>query len=196
MSITEFLTDFLEPLLKKLSFEKKEIILLGDYNINLLNFDKDKSTSEFLESMLSHSFLPRIIKPTRITPRSQTLIDNIFYNELQNNILGGNIITDISDHLTQFMAVPKLFISEKKSNEPIYKRNYKKLNPKNFEKDFLRIDWPTLLAVKDIDAAYDIFLKEAIKLIDKHIPLEKVSKRKLKEKKQPWISNNMIKNIS
>ena len=47
--------------------------------------------------MLSFSFLPRIIKPTHITPRSQTLIDNIFYTELDKNILADNITTDISD---------------------------------------------------------------------------------------------------
>ena len=96
MSITELVSDFLEPLLTKISFEKKEVVLLGDYNINLLNCDSDKYTCEFLELMLSFSFLPRIVKPTRITSRSQTLIDNIFLN-------------DISDHLTQFVAIPDIW---------------------------------------------------------------------------------------
>ena len=62
--------------------------------------------SDFLEMMLSFPFLPRIVKPTRITPSSQTLIDNIFYNEIRSNIIAGNITTDISDHLTQFVAIP------------------------------------------------------------------------------------------
>ena len=52
MSITEFVSDFLEPLLTKISFEKKEVIILGDYNIDLLNCDSDKYTCEFLELML------------------------------------------------------------------------------------------------------------------------------------------------
>ena len=55
MSVSEFNTDYLTPLLNKISFEKKEVILLGDYNINLLNCDNDKNTSEFLELMLSFS---------------------------------------------------------------------------------------------------------------------------------------------
>ena len=37
MSITEFISDFLEPLLTKMSFEKKEVVLFGDYSIKLLN---------------------------------------------------------------------------------------------------------------------------------------------------------------
>ena len=46
------------------------------------------------------------MNPTRTTPRSQTLIDNIFYNEVQPKIIVVNIATDISDHLTQFIAIP------------------------------------------------------------------------------------------
>ena len=86
MPITEFISDFLEALLTKISLEKKEVILLGDYNINLLNYESDKNTSKFLELMLSFSLIPRIMNPTRITPRSQTLIDNIFYSEAQPKI--------------------------------------------------------------------------------------------------------------
>ena len=76
MHITEFISDFLELLLTKVSLEKKEFTLLGDY----------KNTSEFLELILSFSLVPRIMNRTRITPRSQTLIDNIFYSEVQPKI--------------------------------------------------------------------------------------------------------------
>ena len=66
-STPEFISDFLEPLLTKISLEKKEVILLGDFNINLLR-ESDKNTSKFLELMLSFSLMPRIMNPTRITP--------------------------------------------------------------------------------------------------------------------------------
>ena len=120
MSASEFNVDYLTPLLNKISFEKKEAILLGDYNINLLNCDNDKNTSEFLELMLSFSLLTRIIKPTRITPRSQTLIDNIFFNGLQANIVTGNIVTDISDHFAQFISISHKGIIDIKTAIQIY----------------------------------------------------------------------------
>ena len=82
MPITEFISDSLKPLLTKISLQKKEVILLGDYHINLLNCESDNNTCDFLELMLSLSLMPRIMNPTRITPRSQTLIDNMFYNEV------------------------------------------------------------------------------------------------------------------
>ena len=40
--VKEFLNDCLQPLLIKLSFEKKEVILMRDFNINLLNCNTDK----------------------------------------------------------------------------------------------------------------------------------------------------------
>ena len=182
MSITELISDFLEPLLAKMSFEKKVVVLLGDYNINLLNCDTDKNTCDFLELILSFSFLPRIIKPTRITSRSQTLIDNIFINELHSNIVAGNITTDVSDHLTQFVAIPGDWHTEI-SCQDIYRRNYKNLNSDKFKEDFNKINW-TKFSDKNVDDAFDSFLDETEKVINKQIPLEKVSQRKLKEQIQ------------
>ena len=196
MSITEFISDFFEPLLTKMSFEKKEVMLLGDYNINLLNCDSDKNTSEFLELLLSFSFLPRIMKPTRITSRSQTLIDNIFYNELHSNIVADNITTDISHHLTQFVAIPGDWLTEIK-NQEIYRRNYKTLNSDKFKKDFNKINCTNIFADKNVDDTYDSFLEETEKILNKHIPLEKVSNRQLKEQiRKPWINNDLMKRIN
>ena len=39
------------PLLDKLSCEKKEIILMGDLNINILNYDSDKDTADYASSL-------------------------------------------------------------------------------------------------------------------------------------------------
>ena len=89
--------------------------------------------------MLSFSFSPRIIKPTRITSRSQTLIDNIYINELHSNIVAGNITTGISDHLTQFVAIPGDWHTEI-SSQGIYRRNYKNRNSDKFEEDFNKIN--------------------------------------------------------
>ena len=78
------------------------------------------------------------MNPTRITPRSQTLIDNIFYNEVQSKIIAGNIATDISDHLTQFIAIPGRHTEH--LNADIYRRNYKTLNHDKFNEDLNKID--------------------------------------------------------
>ena len=78
MNINEFNDDYLNELLDKLCKENKTIFLLGDFNINLLNYDIHPSTNEFLDSLSFHYFLPHILQPSRVTTNSKTLIDNIF----------------------------------------------------------------------------------------------------------------------
>ena len=45
---------------------------------------------------------PLIDKPTRITISSETLIDNIFTNELESKLTNGLLINDISDTFPVF----------------------------------------------------------------------------------------------
>ena len=54
--------------------------MLGDFNKNLLNYEQDTSTNEFLDSLSCHLFLPHILQPTRVRSNSKTLIDYIFSN--------------------------------------------------------------------------------------------------------------------
>ena len=54
-----------------------DIIITGDFNINLLHYDDHSETAEFLSMMLSFEYIPLISLPTRITSHSCTLIDNI-----------------------------------------------------------------------------------------------------------------------
>ena len=90
-TIPDFLDNHLLPLLEKLSHENKQILIMGDFNINLLNYD-DKNIANFLNTMFSYSYLPFINNtPTRVTGHSKTLIDNIFYNKPMLNITAGNI---------------------------------------------------------------------------------------------------------
>ena len=51
MNINEFNDDYLNEFLYKLSEENKSIFLLGDFNINLLNYDIHLPTKAFLDSL-------------------------------------------------------------------------------------------------------------------------------------------------
>ena len=93
------------PLLEKLSCEKKGIILMEDFNINLLNYDSDKDTTDCGDTLYASSFYPTINTPTQITATSKTLIDNVFYNDFTKKVVAGNITTSISDHLTQYLII-------------------------------------------------------------------------------------------
>ena len=54
-----------------------------------------------------------------------------------------------------------------------------------------------MLSGNNIDVAYDNFLEKVENLISKHLPLEKVFERKLKQQKiKPWISNDLLKQMN
>ena len=96
-------------------------------------------TADFLAKIYSTSLIPQIISPTRITPRSKTLIDNIFTTVANKETLSGNIITNISDHLAQFLSFP-VKKSPHKTKKEIYKRNYENFDANLFLSDLRNID--------------------------------------------------------
>ena len=102
MDVLEF-NNHLNQMLEKVSKEQKQIFLLGDFNINLLNYNIHQPTNDFLDSLASNSIIPYILQPTRLTSHSKTLIDNIFSNILSSEIISGNLTATISDHLPQFL---------------------------------------------------------------------------------------------
>ena len=99
MAIQEFMDTFLQPLLDKLSYENKNVILLGDFNFDLLHYESHIQTREFLDKICFGSLSPHITIPTRITPCSRTLIDNIFTNTVDEPSISGNLMCTVSDFL-------------------------------------------------------------------------------------------------
>ena len=89
---------------------------------NLLNYNELNETNEFSDSLASNSFILLILQPTRIASHSNNLIDNIFSNVIDPDIMSGNLTATISDHLRQFAIIPNIFgnIAGNKSN--IYER--------------------------------------------------------------------------
>ena len=74
---------------------------MGDFNVNMLQYDKNKDSQEFLDKMHSNFLLPYISSPSRVTPRSQTLIDTIS----SNKIIVRSFRTTISEYYAQFLLL-------------------------------------------------------------------------------------------
>ena len=64
MDLNDFNCNYLNQLLENISKEKKFIFLLGDFKVNLLNYNEHNQTNEFLDSLASNSFIPLILQPT------------------------------------------------------------------------------------------------------------------------------------
>lgn len=160
---------------------------MGDFNINILNSDNHLMTDSFVNNLATYFFQPHILHPTRITSHSATLIDNIFFNSLDHNTVSGNILSDVSDHLPNFLLINQ--IDTVKKDQTIYKRDYSSLNEKEFLGKFEQLDWGEVFqGINDVNQAFGTFYSTATNIIDQHIPLRKLSKRESKLRRKPWIT--------
>ena len=67
--------------------------------------DQTKCSNDFENLMSSYGFFPAISKATRIQKQSETLLDNIFINNISGYKSSGIIIQDLSDHLPIFLSM-------------------------------------------------------------------------------------------
>ena len=100
-----------------------------------------------MESLASKSFTPLVLQPTRITSHSNTLIDNIFSNVIDPDIISGNLTTIISDHLPQFAIIPNMFGNISGNKSDICEGDWPKFDQENFMLDYFSVDWEDLLKI-------------------------------------------------
>ena len=133
MDLTDFYYNYLNKLLENISKEQTFFFLLGDFNVNLLNYNEHNQTNEFLDSLASNSLIPLILQPTRITSHSNTLTDNVLSKVIDPDTILGNLISIFSDHLPQFATIPNMF-------EKCLRKNWSKFDQENFILDYVSVD--------------------------------------------------------
>ena len=195
MEPSDFNENYLKPLLFKLGKESnKPIYLNGDFNLDLIKVSSHQETSEFLNIMTSNFLLPTITLPTKINKKHDTLIDNIFTNNINPDIISGNLTIEISDHLSSFAIFPKANQNHLPKKHNFVKRDMRNFKQDNFMLDILDIDWLKTIEPEKNDAnhSFDAFYETLNKIIDKHIPLRKITKKEYKQRFKPWITNEIL----
>ena len=92
--------DELIRLLAILNKSKHEVIIAGDFNIDLLKVNTNMHAHEFFHTLIAQSFILKITLPTRFSDLRCTLIDN-FLCKLSPAILDSSaaiFTNNISDH--------------------------------------------------------------------------------------------------
>jgi exonuclease III len=189
-------TDFnniLSDTLNKIDQEKKNCIHIGDYNINLINSDTHLPSNQFININFSHSLLPTINRPTRITSSTASLIDNIFTNfHDSSNSYSGIIMTDLSDHFpvffiqfTEDLIKPETFITYRSNTDD---------NKILFKTKLQDIDWKPILDDSDTQSSYSKFHEILSKTENDSFPIKRIKagySTKLK-----WLTMGIKKSIS
>ena len=167
------LTDHLTASLTGLN--NKRVFIVGDFNIDLLNYEILSPTRDFIASVLCNHFLPCINHPTRISDCSSTIIDNIFTKIVDAQIICGNIITYISDHFPQLLILRNAKISLLQRHSLKY--DYSSFSERNFFEDFNKMNFNYINDESDTDTNYGKFLSDLTSLVSKHVPSRTITRR-------------------
>ena len=149
--------------------ERKETILLGYFNKDLLDADANREWLIFTESL---GLTQLVTEPTRATANSSTLIDHIYTNEEEHisNILVSQI--NISDHYAIFCNRRISPTIKKDSHKSITYRSFKHFNDDMFLNDLMSANWTDIEAIHDVDSMIDAWYSMFIQIVDKHAPIK------------------------
>ena len=143
--------------LEKVTSEGKLCYIMGDFNLNLLNCEGHQPTDLFVNTFYSYGFLPLITKPTRITPHTATLIDNILTNS-DLDITAGLLYSYISDHYPLFQLTASCFKNSVPLQKTFVTRDINSNSLHSFSCDLNSVDWQEVYEAQDVDSAYNSFL--------------------------------------
>ena len=111
----------------------------GDFNLNLLKFEKLPNVEAFINLMSANFYKPLITHPTRIHANScHSLIDNIFINTLEYETVSGNLVDSVSDHLPNFVFLANGKVMKGKDRNLV--RDYRSFNSEKYIADFNNLD--------------------------------------------------------
>ena len=104
--IRQFINE-LSMVLSTIERKNNDVLLAGDFNINILKLNENQICSELFDSLLAHRFLPQITVPTRFGQFSHTLIDNFCFksNNLAHKTIAGVFLKKLSDHQPYFVLI-------------------------------------------------------------------------------------------
>ena len=190
-SIPSFMK-ILEEVLDLVQKHPCELILMGDFNLNLLD-QNSASAADFLSMMLSAGTLPSVCIPTRVTEMHASLIDNIFssLDVLDNSVM----ISDISDHFPAISRYRTANRSQRKvspSNLPFFRFGVSEISL--LKSRLTDQSWDSLDSESDFNRSFDFFydsVKEGILEVCHQNPKPHTSKRIVLL--NPWMTPGLHK---
>lgn len=191
----EFLKGY-KCLIDRLKQEKnKDHVLCMDHNLDLLKHELHKNTSEFLNTNLDQNYLPTITRPTRITNKTATLIDNIIINNrLEQYQKSCILISDLSDHFPCLLTLKGI---NKTKNESTWVTR-RQINDKIIDqiKDKLTsTNWKDKMEDLGVDDAFDTFHEHLQQLLEEHAPEKSYKIPDNKIIREPWLIPGILKCI-
>ena len=112
-------------------------------------------------------------------------------------MISGNLTLAISDHLPSFLIAPRDNQNHIPRKHNLYTRKTRNFDRINFIQDYLAIEWNSVLETNDNDVNNSLqnFLTKMNELLDRYMPLRKVTKKEYKRRFKPWITDIILDKI-
>ena len=107
----------------------------------------------------------------------------------------GNLTYQLSDHLASFLITPNENQQHLPKKYNITKRDARNFNQDVFLTEIKQINWDDILQCekKDTNYSFNSFNNTIEKLLDKHMPKRKITKKEFKQKYKPWVTTGILK---
>jgi len=189
-SIEEFQNN-LDVTLQKINLRKIPAVIAGDINIDVLKYKNNNETLRYVDNLLAQNILPVSLLPTRVTEKTATIIDHIYYTpgkkiDPSQKLFTGNILCDITDHYGNYIILYNRGSKVNTEQRPSV-RLFTNKSKISFMNDLCKINWNgEVLLHEDPSEAYNNFHKLFAETYETNFPLTKVSRRGYRDKH--WIT--------
>ena len=165
--------------------ENKEMILMGDLNVNLLGTGSLVSALSLITE--EYCLTQLISEPTRLTPTSETLTDVIFTTHPDQFASSGTFPFSNSGHLLIYgERTVRIEVSQSYTKV----RCYKKCDPEAFLADLDDVPWHTMEVFTSVDDKLDCWRSLFTSVVDEHFPLRSVH---LRNHSLKWMNDRVVK---
>ena len=185
----------LKEMLDKLKSHKdlknsKDIIICGDFNIDLLKSQSHIGSGVYLDTLLEQGILPLITLPTRIFNHSASLIDHISTNISDDSYDTGIIVSDISDHFPVFYI--RHFKEKRQKPQPIKVRKINEESKAAFFSLLEGKDWGSILNDSIPETAFDNFFTFINNSYEMSFPEKTVTPSVINKSRSPWMTQGIF----
>lgn len=183
----DFLTTLEDMCSKHNEFISGEVILTGDFNIDVSRCDH--SMYKAFQDLCSNLILKQLIdRPTRITNSSNTTIDLILVSDKPKIANSGVIHCGLSDHSITF-CTRRVVRAALGYHNTVRIRSLKNYNSDALKSRLRSVDWSPVFRSKKVDEAWGHFKSLFLMAIDESAP-EKTIRTKIRS--EPWMNPEIL----
>jgi hypothetical protein len=170
-------SELISNLCSELSSTNSTNFILGDFNLDVLQYGNNAQVTEYVDLLFSFGLLQIILKPTRIANRAATAIDHVITNSVNPKHKSVIITSRLSDHFP-IIYFPDLGKNTPSKPEFVESRDFSINNIERFCANLHNVNWVSVFSSIDTQTAFNNFFTLFSNLYDLHFPLTRKKKKK------------------